>query len=278
MTFEELTLEISHNVWPEGEARNLRPLHKNLIRDGLIDLQKKIPCLQSQNIEYVRHGATFFSCGASAFGAPNGYIQSLRTIPDLLTTYDWRQCDSVWAQPQSRQEFECILANAAQCGESLTNCSCTYPIVMPLGYYCVGYGETYPYPELPLGLMYADATTDKPCRARERWFAMYNCYIYTYPVIQSNEVIILEWHGIKRTWNDEDVIPYVDESDEVNRQIVMALEYFVACEHTLRIDCDDAKSQLQRARYNQLVAEMIVECKDSQRLPSRHHCFVDCNC
>jgi hypothetical protein len=309
MTFDELALEISRNVWPEGESRALRSAHKNLIRDGLIDLQKKIPCLQTQNIDYIRHGATFFYCGASAFVVPTGYVRSLRTIPDLQATYHWRQCDSVWAQPQSREEFECILSNAAQCGESLTNCGCANPIEMPYGYYCgvdfaypaygayeypaygpyppysfpgfpaYGYaGVWVPYPDLPMGLMYADAITDKGCRARERWFAMFNCYIYTYPVINSDEVLILEWHGIKRNWEDEDVIPYLDEDGGVNRQIVQALEYYVACEHVLRFDCEDDRSKLQRSKYDQLVRELILDCREQNRLPSRQHCFVDCNC
>ena len=282
MTFQELVLEISRNVWPEGEARNLRDQHKNLIRNGLIDLQQKIDCLKTQNIDYIRHGATFFYCGASAFVVPTGYVQSLRTIPDLQHTNNWRQCDAVWAQPQSRQEFECLLANAVQCGEALTNCACPTPIEMAYGYYCANYDGTkakwFPYPELPMGLMYADAVTDKGCRARERWFAMFNCYIYTYPVIQSSEVLILEWHGIKRNWVDDDVVPYLDESGGVDRQIVQALEYYVTAEDAMRYGCMDERYKSLAKRYGDHVEQLIWDCRAQHRLPSRQHCFVDCNC
>lgn len=277
MTFAELFTQISQNVWPEGEARNLRTLHRNLLRDALIDLQKKVPCLQTQNIEYINHDNTFFFCGASAITAPTGFIQSLRTIPDLLDTQNWMQCDAVWADPESRQEFECRLENAANCGEGLISCQCTYPIDMPYGYY-LAYGEYYPYPQLPLGLMYADSTTDNTCRARTRWFAMFNGYIYTYPVINSDELIILEWHGIKRNWVDADVFPYLDEEDQPDRQVIEAAEYYVMSEHAIRIDCDKDKMLIARGRYDQLVAELIWQCRKTNRLPSSKHCFVDCNC
>lgn len=278
MTFAELALQISRNVWPQGEARVLKPLHNNLLRDGLIDLQKKVPCLQSQNIDHIPYGATFFFCGASAFSVPCGYVRSLRTIAASQNGNSWKQCDAVWAKPETREEFECRLENAAQCGESLIGCGCGYPITMPYGYYCIGDGNAYPYPELPFGLMYADAITDKTCRARERWFAMFNCYIYTYPVINSNEEIILEWHGIKRNWVDSDLFPYLDETSEPNRQVIQALEYYVMAEDSFRTDCDREKSLTCRALYDKLVAEMIWQCRETQRLPSREHCFVDCNC
>lgn len=279
MTFGELYLEVSRNVWPEGEARNLRPLHKKIMVDALIDLQKKIECLQTKNIENIGHDATFFYCGSSAFGAPEGFVKNLRTIPDLLHTRDWRQCDVVWAQPMSRQTFECKLETASRCGDSLMGCGCATPITMPYGYYAnYGYEMVYPYHELPIGLMFPDALTDKACRARERWFAMWNRYIYTYPVIQSNELLILEWQGIKRNWQDDSIIPYLDEAGDVDRQVVLAIEHFLLTEKAKRDDCDNATTTLMRTEYNRIVAELIWQCREEGMIPSREHCFVDCNC
>jgi hypothetical protein len=279
MTFDEYFLQLSFNVWPEGEARNLRRLHKDWLRYGLIDLQKKIPCLQAENVENIVHDATYFFCGASAFQAPNGFIQNLRVIPNLQDTADPRQCDAVYAKPLSRQELECKLEYASRCGESACCASGPYyNLRMPTGTYDA-FGSTYEYPQLDFGLMFPDARTDKPCRARDRYFAMWGCYLYLYPVINSDELIIIEWHGIKKNWQDSDVIPYLDEAGEVDPQISEALELWLGHKKSLEPEnCDNETAGTKLAMYNQKVAELIWQCREEGKVPARKDCFVDCNC
>lgn len=271
MTFDEYFLAISRNVWPEGEARNLRSMHKDWLRDGLIDLQKTVSCLQTQNEYEFRQPDTFFYCGTSAFAEPNGYIQSVSVIPDLQNTMDRRQCDRVWATPVSKNRMECIIENDARCGVVT---GCCYGIPFPYG----AYEDGTPYAELPYGFNFAEPSTDRPCRSRDRTVAKWNGFIYLHPLINSDELILVEVHGVKKNWQGTDTIPYLDEEGEVDRLITDALETYLRWQTGLKDDCDAPRTSAFSIEYRRKRAELIWDCRKKNRIPKREDCWVDCNC
>ena len=79
MTFAQYYAQISAAVFPEGEAENLIHVHKLAVKDAIIDLQTKIPCLRTENADYVGQSSTLFHCGASTFDAVDGNIERVYT-------------------------------------------------------------------------------------------------------------------------------------------------------------------------------------------------------
>lgn len=62
------------------------------------------------------------------------------------------------------------------------------------------------FPPLPLGFHYAQKVTDAPNRAWQGVWANERGRLYLAPWIQSSEVIVVEWDGLKLVWQDPDLI------------------------------------------------------------------------
>lgn len=262
MTFAELFTEVSANVWPEGRSARLASLHKTWLKDVLIDVQRKVKCFQISHLHYVNLSATYFSCGASVFEAPQGAI-----IKEFWTEDNETRCKKIHALPQSKDSFQCTL-------ESKANCACS-DIEDPYQYYAVG-DDYYAYPELPLGLKYPDSTVDSDTRSCVRSFALFDGFIWTFPALSSLETGVLRWDGIKKTWQDTDLIQWLDDAGQVDRDLIKACELYLEYKKARKENCDNDDSKTYLAEYNAHIADMIVDCKRSQRMPDGRSCFTAC--
>lgn len=253
MTFLELTQQVSLNVFPEGEARRLRDVHKDYIRDGLIDLQRKVSCLQAKHYNHVPYADTYWNCGATVFDAPRGYIIGLKTI------IDGDFCDEIRYDPVTKEDIECMIRGQKDaCG-----------ITAPHGYYYDGYDYVdYPvYPYItPAGSVYPDDSVDKSGRSLCGWYTLHDDKVWMYPHIQSTETVILEWVGIKKDFSDSDEVSY-------ERDVISALETYLEWKVARKEDCNLAKFQGARSEYNETVGDLIYECKKRKRLPRPKPCF-----
>jgi hypothetical protein len=276
MTFAEYRTAVLANVFPDGYSGRVEARYTSWMKDVLIELQKYIPSLQTHHRERIPQDATFFSCGTSAFKAPPGKIQSFHT--ELLCS----DCDKVIAVPYTPRTFRLMLEERRRPKYTNSDGSCN-PCYYgdtacldlrnePYGYYEVD-GIYFPYPELPLGLHYATPHIDLSCRSKERAFALYDGYVWTWPVIQSTEVGILRWHGIKRNWQNSDEIPWKDEEGDDMREIQEIVELFVGWKSKLHDDCDDAGAATMKSLYDGRFAEFMVSQQDLNILPSRSDCF-----
>lgn len=276
MTFAEYRTAVLSNVFPDGYSSRVQSRYTSWIKDVLIELQKYIPSLQTPHLERITQGATFFSCGTSAFKAPPGKIQSFHT--ELLCS----ACDKVVAVPYSPRTFRLMLdeRNRPKHTNHDGTCSPCEPYDTacldqrnePYSYYELS-GSMYAYPELPLGLEYATNHIDAPCRSKERAFMLDDGYVWTWPAIQSTEVGVLRWHGIKRNWQESDEIPWKDEEGGDMREIQEIVELFVGWKSKLHDDCDDAGAATMKALYDSRFAEFMVSQRHLNLLPSRHDCF-----
>lgn len=253
MTFSEFSSDRRRAVWPEGEAEELVPNHKRYVADALIDLQNKIKCLRRKHYEYVPFDSTYWSCGASVFEAPRGFIHGLTTI--LADD----QCSVVKRYPLTKPELKCLMADWKDCG-LYKKPSTTYEIS----------GVEYDYPSLPLGLMYVDAETDRCQRPRIGWFTLHDGQIWTYPALQSTEIAVLEWEGIKRAWDDADPVDFDREVEDV-------VELYLEHKTKRREDADLDLAAASITLYRDKVADLMVNCKKELALPQIEPCFSNCD-
>lgn len=256
VTFAAWQLAVRDSAFPEGEAPNLQANHRKFAIDCLIDLQMKIPRLKRYHIDYIPQAATYFNCGASAFEPERGEIKKLSTITCL------DPCDRVVYTPESKERIDCLIADANACDD----------ITRPYDTYYDG-TATFDYPGIAiLGFEYPGGNTDQACRATEGWYARHRDFIWVFPALRSDEIIELEWDGVKRIWADTDTL---EDDPEVNQ----AAELYMIGMAALREDCDLTKTRTylndnprEPGLYQIKVGDMIWQAQKEARLPKAQQC------
>lgn len=256
ITFAAFELAVRNAAFPEREAPNLQANHRKFVLDCLIDLQLKVPRLQRYHLDYIPQAATYFNCGASVFEPTRGMVRKLSTITCL------DPCDRVVYTPESKERIDCLIAEAN---------ACDY-IIHPYQTYYDGVAE-FDFPAIPiLGFEYPGDNTDLACRASEGWYARHRDFIWVFPALRSDEIIELEWDGIKREWVDTDTI-------EDDAEVKQAAELYLIGMAALREDCDLVKARTylndsirEPGLYQMKVGDMIWQGQKEARLPKAQTC------
>lgn len=253
-TFDLFVSSITQTVFPEGEAENLMRNHRQYIIDSLIDLQQKVPCLRVQHRDRHSMADTFLDCAASVTNAPKGFIGQIYAV-----TQD-NCCAKRYFQPIDHDEMLQLLADNKNCGTTLE----------PTYYY---YIEDYGYLDYPAYgcLYYGDSSgvTDSSYRPTTGYVSIHNGLLYLFPWLQSNEVLVIEWDGIKRAWKDGDEVTF-------DREVQDAVEHYLDYKSGYREDADAQRMQIARAMYDELVAKQIWQCRKENQLERRIHLFSNC--
>lgn len=253
-TFELFVSDISRTIFPEGAAENLVANHRKYIIDALIDLQQKVPCLRVQHRDRVSMSDTFTECQASVYSAPRGFISQIYAV-----TQD-NCCAKRFFQPVDWDEMEQILKDNQNCGA----------LIEPTYYY---YSDDYGYTDYPeYGCLYygdSSGATDLGTRPNVSFSAIKDGQLYLFPWLQSNEVLVIEWDGIKRSWKDTDEVQF-------DREVQDAVEHFLDRRTATREDCDLQRIQLAQSDYDTMVAKQIWQCRKERRIERRQHYFTNC--
>ncbi len=255
MTFSEYYEQIQLSAFPEGEAENLVLSHKNAVRDALIDLQTKVPCLRTDHADYIGQSSTRFHCGASVFDSVDGNIERVYTLSleNGCQLVEYSYIDFARMQ-DLLNAYKCCKASDAEG-------------MAPVSEYG-GVGA----PEYPAG----EDTQDKGYRAYsgDAYWTVHRGQIYVFPSIESTEQIVVEWNGTRRTWQDDTVMPETmveqleDSSEVLVRDVAQAVEFYLDSEVHRRETKDMASFQVSSKMYSDAVAMLIYECR-KQRFPVR---------
>jgi hypothetical protein len=262
MIFSEFCTAVRNQVFPEGEAENLIAVHQNWIVDALIKLQQRVLCQQAKHVDLLVQAATKWNCGATVFDVDRGFILRLKTVPMQTSN----RCAEVLYMPSTRDEIECRIREAENCATDGACCNTGMMQAEPYQY-CGPYFD-YGY---TLGMRYANSTNDRSCRASEGIYALDDGQIWVYPAIRSDEMIMLEWRGIKRAWNDSDPVEFDREAQE---SVELFLEWKVASKE----DCDAQKRETSRTDWEEKIGDLIWQCRKERRLPQPAPCFANCEC
>ncbi len=251
-TYLEFMTALLSRVWPDGQAENLIPNHRKWVLDALIDLQKKVPCLQTEHLDIVDQCSTYYFCGTSVFSAPRGFLRKLYTIEDS------DGCTRIDYEPISKDDMDCLQANYQACNT----------LLQPLGYYYEPYFGYLPFADLPIpGFKNVDSTIDKPARSAGGYWTMDRGNIYLFPHMQWNEQAVVVWDGLKRSYADTDEV-------EWDREVEDAVEYYVGAKGAEKEDCDYDRLAVLTANYNGKVSDLIYNCKKERRIPKAPPCFI----
>lgn len=251
--------------------------------EALIDLQTWVECLQINNTQVIAQCDTLFKCGYTVVDAPRGRINRLYTIdrinqdtgredPEVPT--DW--CSVVNYRQVNYSDLNRYVSKTlaqAEAGAFWGWCGSMGAMLQGIfafpSCWASKYG-TYPpptdaglefAPPLPIGYHYAQESTNSPNGLRAQWgmWAIRGGQIFVAPWIQSTETIVIEWDGIKRTWNDIDL---VDDDPNLKK----AVEWYVRWQHALKYDHDYEAAKAAVANYYEARSVLMHECREENEV------------
>lgn len=233
MTFEQLVQQVMTDVWPLGPAENLVPSIRTYVVNALIEVQRAVECWQCRHVTVIAASNTVEKEGYTVITAPRGRIWRVGTA--VLEAEGVQYCSSIAYVPlkmEAIREF-----NARRCGRKCPT-----------------------EPQDAQGFAPVNAAGDAlGGRAVTGYFALEaeSRRLHLCPPIQSNEVVWIEWDGIKREWSATDPVP--DSAD-----FIRLIGLWVKQEYDVRWNCESANASA--ALYRSALADAIVTCQEERRL------------
>lgn len=255
MTYADWIVARRRVTFPDGESENLVANHNKYIQDALIDLQMKVPCLQGFHRDNHSAESSYFDCGASVYDAPVGFIKSIHTITESDC------CARVWYDPVTEEQMRCKMENQQRCGVRYR----------AYGNYLYD-GSYYPYPYEYECQIYPDSGLNKPCRAGAGSVALIQGQIYIHPHLQDYEIAVIEWDGLKKTWEPTDEMDF----GTFQRQVENGVELYLERTASRKEDYDPQNTNGAQIDYEGVVRLMIHECNKLRQLAPRQFCFNNC--
>lgn len=234
IAYKDFRLSLRRDLWPPvpGEPANLVAAHNKFFLEAMNRAGKYVePCLQVNHTDVHKFCSTYVECAKTIVPAPIGVIKRVYTIAND----EW--CDKVFYNSWSWKQLECWAVNLSE------------NFVPPAN---VGLAA------LKGGARIAESSTDiENGRARTGAWAIHNQRLYVTPWLQSNESLVIEWDGIKRVWNDDDLV-----DDEIwDPEVQEFIKLHVMVKHNKQFNCSADIRQMMVDESNAL-AEAIHSCEE----------------
>lgn len=240
-SFSDFHETLKDLIAPESLAEELQATFRNELANALADIQTIIPWTRGFNVNiYTKNDVQEF-CAASVFSGPLG------KITQLFAYKPGRDCKKLFYKRVSSAKIDCWI-------ETQRCVQCTFDPPPPNIYdtpycnYVIG-GET------ACGQPYLSGTEDD-CRflslgEDDRMFAVGPDYkIYAAPRFPCGYYLLMQWQGIKRKWNDEDLVPVDQQFQEC---VINRMERMIAKKErswdAVRVYDDDYTTSLRTLKY-----------------------------
>ena len=234
LTFLELKQRIREEIWPKpGEPKSLRTAHDKFFIEAMIDLQRSVKCLQVHNTTVFKFCSTYYDCGKTVTDSVGGQIRRVYTVANG----DF--CDRVLYESLDCCELE-----------AYANQMCSSLIVSESA-----------KAALQQGLRYANAERDT-IRARSGRWAVCRDRLNLFPWIQSNEDIIVEWEGVKKAWNDSDILEEDGSHPALwDASVEAAIRAYVKWCDERDFGCNAQDIAIRLQVYQEARADLISDCR-----------------
>lgn len=234
-TAAQLRSEIIAQVWASGQPDNLIAQHEQIFQEAFAEIAKWVECEKGRNVNVIQFCKTFYKNGMTVVPRPRGIIARVYTIANNNWTDPVFYRQTRWPTPEAwaRNLFTSPVATASP-------------------------------GKLPFGFGYADASTDSACgRARTGIWAIHDENIYVSPWIQSNEVLVIEWKGIKKEWTDDDP---VNDAQDYKKALKLYFQYGHERDYGDPLLADRFHNRQGSGTFDEALADLMYQCREETRL------------
>lgn len=215
-TFAEFLAVVQPLVAPEDLAEQIQALFREYVGAALSDVQTLIPWLRGFNATVFDKADVEEFCATSVFQGPQG------KITQLFAYVPGRDCRKYYYKRVSSAAVDCWMEN-----QRCVQCTFTPP---PTNIYDTPYCNYVILGETACAAPYLTGTEDD-CKFRTldddaRMFSVGPDYkVYAAPRFPCGYSLFMQWQGIKRKWNDGDLVP-VDQ--QIREAIIDRVEAKIA--------------------------------------------------
>lgn len=196
--FENFLAVVQPLVAPEDLGENLVPYFRDQVGNALADIQTIIPWFRDFNLDTVTKTDVHEFCAASIFQGPVGKISQVFAYKPGL------DCRKYYYKRVSTAEMDCWVER-----QRCVQCTFTPP---PVNIYDNPYCNYVVCGETACDVPYLTATEDD-CKFKaldddERIFSVGPDYkIYAAPRFPCDYRLLVQWQGIRRKWDDSNMVP-----------------------------------------------------------------------
>lgn len=225
--FSTFRSTIQNLVAPEALAEELEIPFRHWVASALSDIQVLIPWYRTFNLQFVTKNDVTEFCNASIFDGPVGKITQLFAYKSDL------DCKKFY--------YKRVQPAAIDCWMERQRCLCPATTPPSTGIYDSPYCNYVLDGEVACAIPYLTGTEDD-CRFTsldddDRIFAVGPDYkVYAAPRFPCGYILLLQWQGVNRKWNDNDLVP-VDE--QLTEAVTSRVEYKTAMKEKDRTAAND---------------------------------------
>lgn len=237
ITFDEFFDSALGIVFPDDPAEELAVAYRRYAENALIHLQSYVKCLQDNHVEWWK------TSQMSAYGGVSSV--TLRDHPMVQSVYAFL--------PGTSSDRFFFNSRSVQFIQSLSNLPGCDDMAMPYDPYEHSIYEDSSEVCEPCdgGLPVRDIGWES---ARHYYAIGPSSKLILAPRIPCDYVLAVHWNGIKRTWQDTDLI--TDDAD-----VIDAVARYIHAEHALRQDRDVQLARELSEGFNMRLGELMRRCR-----------------
>lgn len=233
-TYLQFKTKIKQRAFPGGEPANLVAPHDAMFQNGMLELQKWVPCLKEYNVSTWESADRYWEAARTVVNAPFGQIRRVYAVAG--GTDRWH--DKVYYRSSNVREIECWSRHLIDART-------------PTG-----------LPDFGYGFRKEEAASDwQHGRARQGIWAVWRNRLYIAPWLQSYEMLVVEWDGEKEEWQDSDgVDPALWRADAE-----MAMLLYLKWQHELHYGDPGVLSDKLEKQFDKALAGLMHWCRENTR-------------
>lgn len=215
-SFSDFLAVVQPLVAPEDLAESMQGYFRDQVGNALADMQTLIPWMRSFNFSVFNKSQVNEFCAASVFQGPVG------KITQLFAYKPGRDCKKMYYKRVASSEVDCWMER-----QRCVQCTFDPP---PTNIYDTPYCNYVILGQTACSPPYLTGTEDdclfNSLDDDDRMFSVGPDYkVYAAPRFPCGYLLMMQWQGIKRKWDDNDLVP-VDQ--QIREAIVNRVEKTIA--------------------------------------------------
>lgn len=101
---------------------------------------------------------------------------------------------------------------------------------------------------------------------KDRITAVFDGSVWLFPKLNDDEKLTLKWRGIRKTWDDNTTMPWLDSAGHPDRDVTELVELYLEWKISMYDDNDIQLAASKRTLYINKLADIIADDNGQARM------------